>query len=289
MQLLFAGQTPRLKKLELRGTRWLAANQFDSLTHLQIQGADANDWDFMPELFVVLSHCPVLQELFLSMFRQEDPPVSALPIVTLCHLRRLAIGDPYEGDLINMFLSHVSLPEDGVAIRLFDFYHDYGNDNEWVEECPHLSFMDTLTTVRFSTMKGAEVIMTGPSSGLRLENPVLSPGELLHILRPHEQSCPLTELWLDDRWHMLDDDSLCELLAHMPSLSTIVVIEGASSVWFSTVIDALCRQLGAASTLLCQHLTTLHLWLCRSALPIAIVDLLDIRVVHGYPLERLII
>ncbi|KAH9939802.1 hypothetical protein B0H21DRAFT_831446, partial [Amylocystis lapponica] len=110
MQLLFAGQTPRLKKLELRGTPWLVANQFDSLTHLQIQGADANDWDFMPELFVVLSHCPVLQELFLSTFHQEDPPVSALPTVTLGHLRRLAIGDPYEGDLINMFLSHVSLP-----------------------------------------------------------------------------------------------------------------------------------------------------------------------------------
>lgn len=130
--LLFAGQTPNLRKVRLRCVPSLGSNRFGSLTHLELRGWEKQGSESLRfhELLDVVKGNPSLQDLRLSYIDPwidviDDPETFEDPeaeLVQMDHIRRMRLTGCTPGQLIILF-RFLRLPE-GLMLAVSDLRVD---------------------------------------------------------------------------------------------------------------------------------------------------------------------
>ncbi|KAI9064660.1 hypothetical protein FKP32DRAFT_1591280 [Trametes sanguinea] len=174
--ILFVGQTPLLRVLDLGFVPWLPGNHFDALTHLSLvdilPGADFTDF------IVLFRNCPRLEHLVLvgiEVFAPEhDPPSQGLADkpTLLPNLRRLTF-DSMSNVGVNDFLDYINLRREDVALQVLNVpLSDLYVPEDFVEvSSPTPIAAEALTSlalIRPTWCGPVTIAATGPSTAIRL-------------------------------------------------------------------------------------------------------------------------
>ncbi|KAL7279703.1 hypothetical protein ACG7TL_006110 [Trametes sanguinea] len=174
--ILFAGQAPLLRVLDLGFVGWLPANHFDSLTHLSL--VDIFPGVGFTDFIDLLRNCPRLEHLVLvgiEVFAPEDnPPTSDLidkPHL-LPNLRRLTF-DSMSNVGVNDFVEHINIRRADVALQVLNVpLSDLYLSDDFVEVRSHMptasEALTSLALIRPTWHGPVTIAATGPNTAVRL-------------------------------------------------------------------------------------------------------------------------
>ncbi|TFK85622.1 hypothetical protein K466DRAFT_664377 [Polyporus arcularius HHB13444] len=170
---LFDGSAPKLRNLVLHDVPFLPSNSFESLTHLSVSFVSSPVYWSLHDLFELLLHTPMLQDVRISglptHLHPPDPPI--MGSAPLPFLRRLEVGDCRGQDsslnLMRSILAFIVLPSH-CAIRL------YGVDAHRLSPSTdiRIPFLEPSTTLTIDvTFTALALAAANPDTGssLRLE------------------------------------------------------------------------------------------------------------------------
>lgn len=126
LPMLFNGDFPSLRELDINGFNPFPNNNFRSLSSFRLQFlSDSGNPVFWVQLFTMLRNSPQLEEFFLHLGsgHGNPPPIKDIhPPIVLHALQRLHIrGLP--PTLVGRFLKFIDLPPSGVAMQFTNISH----------------------------------------------------------------------------------------------------------------------------------------------------------------------
>lgn len=299
--LLFAGETPRLRKLSLVNIRTWEGNYFRGLTHLCIKGVIGDidqSLQTFRELLDILKSNPGLEELYLSEVDAwipigglgDDELAMVIGIARLRNMRRLSFGSCFSSQMSPLIsrivlpvgtlvsLPHVTL--DATVHNLFGIGYSFEN-------------LCDIKSVELNLNRHLHAIVTGVGSSgsfhLKSES---APNLPLRSHFPGFILPQIVDIWLVDfelsRWRggAPMPFSMSEWIALLDALDSVRNLYLHHFRHAEVVLNVLGKP-GSESPLICRSLESLYISGETYCSPDSLLWCLQLRHEQGYPIHRL--
>ncbi|OBZ79098.1 hypothetical protein A0H81_00283 [Grifola frondosa] len=293
--ILFDGNIPRLKVLNLHFQTWLPGNHFPNLTHLFLfVPSIATEYE-PTAILTLLSKCPMLQDMVVVNVAPPSDWDYGLRYrsAPLHHLRRVAMGR-MPMLLVAWLLSQIILPTEGLALRAFE------TRSVGISDMTHLPSADafrrfTRLHLIMRTLNTFQLVATGSDCGFHADTKVydntgplsLDEFELLaqHSILPVDR---IKELWVTIE--PLQTEAFVTLLNAFPALTVLVLNIPRSDIDLLVALALITDSEGTPVPPLCPYLSTLHLYL-NEAMPVphSLGAIAAGRAQHGHRIQHLIV
>ncbi|THH31421.1 hypothetical protein EUX98_g2738 [Antrodiella citrinella] len=201
LPVIFAGQTPLLRRLRLSGLMRWKDTHFPNLTHICITGyvvTDVDSFANVRDLLKLLQHSPALEELYLSHLESWSvrETYNDIPEIRPLRLRRLSISDCYVLQFALFQYLHVPF---GTSVSLTNIGGDDGALTRVLlrhaERLKAAADMKRLEVNYYSD----KILAFGPSGSLRIMTAKLEEILPLHELGGISFAQTLEEVWISGR------------------------------------------------------------------------------------------
>ncbi|TCD70217.1 hypothetical protein EIP91_004398 [Steccherinum ochraceum] len=299
LPLVFAGDTPSLRKLRLHGFTSWHGNQFDHLTHICIHGWSSSNTisNGFQELLSLISHNPAVEEIYFSVLDPwipEDWDDTLLETTHLTHLRRLSLSNSTVSQYIAL-ISHLHIPAHAsISLNNTIARPEDGNIVSLLRD--PFKF-DNLTNVKsLVTRFACNVIAFGPSGSLQINTAYDYGDRFLRYSNLDEWFFAenLREVWLNSPTEDSPQTDWFAFFAALPSLRKLSL----QAVVTKPLIRALSRQSSpprfSTARTLCRSLQTLWIiedydmmpnWLNSSYYDL--LQCAEMRYANGVPFQEL--
>ncbi|KZT13300.1 uncharacterized protein LAESUDRAFT_719662 [Laetiporus sulphureus 93-53] len=306
---MFAGSTPKLERLTLRGyVRW-PDNAFSDLTHLCLHDQFQHARPSLAEFLDFLDASPRLEQLVLvdagpTVWNAQDAEIVGGRVVSLPRLKCLDIGYWDSVRSVMEFLSHMDI-SDSAALNVWSRSCTVGSSGNFLKsilppDLRRLGPLRSLTTIRVTSRTHMQGLPGTRGMGNGDEN--------IHVLSAHNGTLQLlgdfnvpeafpTILDRFDLTHMqtltlssgealrLSESQWKRVLSSVPRLRTLTVLPATSSLLLPLLDHS--EQASPAAHLLCPELGSITVMDGRESTIPLLVRLAAQRLRQGRPLQKL--